>query len=119
MNGATTEPCVRTNRPPKTRKSTSSGISQNFLRVPRNSKSSAKIDIPGSLKLLAQRSGAGAWRRARGPISRRVRHGFQGEDVLTFFAQIPADRHDGAIEQQAHYDWADDCVQRKAELEPC
>src|SRR5579872_1089509 len=118
MKGATTEPCVRTKRPPKIRNSTSSGISQNFFRDPRNSKSSAKIDIPGLLELLVQRSLTWAGRVARGPIGRGLRGKLQSEDVLARLAQKPADRDHGAVEQEAHDDGADNCVQREAELEP-
>jgi hypothetical protein len=45
MKGAITEPWLNTNKPPKIKKITSSGSSQNFFRATKNSKSSARIDM--------------------------------------------------------------------------
>src|SRR5438552_12227211 len=57
MNGATTDPLVRTTRPPNTAMTTSSGMSQNFLRARMNPIRSLIKDIGTSERLLERIDG--------------------------------------------------------------
>src|ERR1043165_6031911 len=116
MKGATTEPFVRTIRPPKMVISTNTGTSQNFFRAIMNAAMSFRNDIiPSERPLQRLRSRAALLARypVRVPARPSPSHGINAEG-----AHHQASRHDRDRIHPAEKDRIGDLVQQQAQLHP-
>src|SRR6516162_9920902 len=119
MNGAITDPCDSTTKPPKTAIMTMIGNSQNFLRTRMKAQSSSTKDMgrPQSILVLHRFGRRSGW-LTDDPIARRLWITLQPERVFTKSAHHQPDRHHGRKEQKRHHDRIDHLVKHKAEPQP-